>query len=150
MRPLHINTSTDFWDRVGEYAHQGINNDNHMEVQGLNLLENWAVKIKQALIINNSDSDLARTSAAHHGLDVVALESFDLSINLPPQYRDQLTIKNIVVPQSHPREIWHDQLRIMNHRLDYHEVARIFDHMTAWAWIFGQTRTPTVILEANV
>lgn len=150
MKPLSINTSTDSWDHVGDYALQGMNGYNHIEVEGLNFLENWTVRIQQAIIINNSNSDLAQTSAVEHGLKVIEMESFDLSINMPKKYRDELKIKNIVVPQSHHRESWHDQLRIMNHRLEYHEVARIFDHMTAWSWIVGKLRTPTVILEANV
>lgn len=150
MRPLHINTSTDNWDQVSDYAFHGINGQNHMEVEGLNLLENWEVKIEQALVINNSDNDIARKSAAHHGLRVIDIESYDLTCKLPNKYRNELKIKNIVTPQSHLHESWPNQVRIMNHRLDYSEVARIFDHMTAWSWIIGRIRAPAIILEADV
>ena len=150
MRPLHINTSTDNWDHVTDYVLEGINNKNYMQVEGLNLLENWQVKIQHALVINNSDNDIARKSAEYHKLEVREIESYDLTQKLPNDYRDKLKLKNIVIPQSHVLESWPNQVRIMNHRLEYREVARIFDHMTAWSWIISRTRTPAIILEADV
>lgn len=150
MRPLNINTSTDTWDLVADYPLHGINSRNHMEVEGLNLLENWQVKIQHALVINNSDHDIARTSAQSQGLAVHDIESFDLTCKLPNEYRHRLKLKNIVTPGSHLHLSWIDQVRIMNHRLDYSEVTRIFDHMTAWSWIIGKIRTPTIVLEADV
>ena len=151
MRPLYfVNTSTDNWELLAtDYILQGINHMNNMEVQGLNLLENWELKINQVIIINNSNHDIAKKSAEYHNLKITELESYDLTCKLPSEYQSELKLKNIVLPHSHVRESWHDQVRIMNHRLDHSEVARIFDHMTAWSQIVSKIRTPTIILESS-
>jgi len=152
MRPLYfVNTSTDGWSGLGnDYVLQGIKSQNYMEVEGLNLLENWEVKIQQVIIINNSNNDIANKSSVHHKLTITELESYDLTCKLPNEYCNELKLKNILVPRSHAQESWHNQVRIMNHRLDYSEVTRIFDHMTAWSQIVSKIRTPTIILEADV
>ena len=129
-----------------------INPQNDLTVKGLNLEENWSMAIKNAIILGN-DSDQAIKSVELLNLVVEQFESHNLTTTLAPEFRDSVVIRNIVIPSSHAaadQKSWHHQVRLMNHRLEYHEISRIFDHMAAWHHIITKTRVPTVVLESNV
>lgn len=157
MRPLHTRSEYNSdWDYITDHRQRisSVTADNDMEVQGINLQEKWGATVQHALVINNSSSTRARTSAQSHNLTVVDIETHDLTLMLPPEYRDQVKIRNLVIPKGHQlgpdTRSWHHQVRNMNHRLDYREISRIFDHMSAWHYIITVSRTPAVIMEANV
>jgi hypothetical protein len=121
--------------------------DNAMNVEGLSLTSSWKYNIKQAVIIQGPTYQEAIASAVNLGLQATAIESYNILDNMPVYYPN-VDIKNIIVPPSHKESFWINQVRILNHRLDYRDVTRIFNHMTAWYHCISQGE-PTVILESN-
>ena len=140
------------WANITDYR-PAIHFRNDMTVTGMNLVEDWTVEIKHALVIGNGHTLKARWSARLLGLEVTELESHELTTTLPPDYRDRVEIKNMVLPigyQCAHHGVWQDQVRNMNHRLEYREVCRIFDHMSAWHHIITQATGPAIVLEDDV
>ena len=154
MTPLFKLSATADWNFKLTHNLQvsSISPQNDLQVTGINLKENWSMAIKNAIILGNN-SDQAIKSMEFFDLVVDQLESHNLTTTLAPEFRDSVVIRNIVIPLSHAAKdqtSWHHQVRLMNHRLEYHEISRIFDHMAAWYHIITKTRGPTVILESNV
>lgn len=154
MRTLGTGTTSD-WDFLTDHIGRisSIHPKNDMEVTGINLVKNWGATVRHAVIIKNSHSDLAYKSAEFHKLEVIPIETHNLTTSLAVEYRDQVVFKNIVIPSGTPLSngtSWHHQVKNMNHRLEYSEISRIFDHMAAWHHIITVSQTPAVIMESNV
>jgi hypothetical protein len=120
---------------------------NAMNVSGLSLSHSWLYKIKEAAVIQGPDQQGAIDSAVKLNLTVTEFESYNLINHLPAHYQ-KVEIKNIIVPSSYNNTNWVNQIRIMNHRLDYQDVTRIFNHMTVWYHCITQG-APIIVLESN-
>ena len=156
MKELSDKLHNSEWDLMVDHSYRisSVTPNNDLQVDGMNLVDKWTVDIKDALVIKNSPSQQAVTSADKCGLRVRTVDSYDLTTILPAEYQSSVVFKNIVAPPGHPASInktsWHYQVRNMNHRLEYKEISRIFDHMSAWNHIITVSRVPTIILEADV
>ena len=154
MKPVFSISSNDEWDvKIAHNLRSNrVNYYNDLAVKGLNLEESWAMIINRAMVISGEGSELACESARAFGLDVDQIESHNITNTLAAEFRDSLVIGNIVIPLSHAdmdQASWHHQVRLMNHRMEYAEVARVFDHMAVWHHIITRTRVPTIVLESR-
>lgn len=129
---------------------QCINPANDIGITGINLEESWTNDVQNAIVITGVGYESTVESAKANNIAVKVIESHDLTSTLAPEYRDSIEIKNIVIPASHNMGSisWHHQVRLMNHRLEYREVSRVFDHMSAWHHIMTVDRRPTIVLES--
>lgn len=127
----------------------GVNSHNHFNVTGLNLEELWEIDIRNALVITGPGAELAVQSAQDWHLEVDLIESHDLTGSIPIKYRDSIEIQNIMSPTDTDQPSWHHQIRLMNHLLDYREVTRVFDHMSAWYHVITRTQRATIVLEST-
>jgi len=123
-----------------------INPNNAMNVEGLKLISSWKYEITEAAVIQGPGMKDAVTSAESQKLTVKEFNSYNITENLPDHYQ-QVEIKNIIVPEGHTDTAWVNQVRLMNHRLEYYEVARIFDHMAVWNYCITKG-CPIVVLES--
>ena len=154
MKPVFSISSLADWDsKISHNLRSNrVNYYNDLAVKGLNLEESWAMIIDRAMVISGEGSELACESARAFGLDVDQIESHNITNTLAAEFRDSLVIGNIVIPLSHAdvdQTSWHHQVRLMNHRMEYAEVARVFDHMAVWHHIITRTRVPTIVLESR-
>lgn len=120
---------------------------NNMTVGGLQLRSPWEYQRSQAVVISGPTAESAVLSAQAQGLTVQQFESYNLVQQLPESYHAAVEIRDILVPTSHTDTSWVQHVRLLNHRMEYFEVARIFDHMTAWNHCISIGQ-PVVVLES--
>ena len=118
-----------------------------MEVTGLGLSQSWSYAVQSAYIIQGPTFEDAVSSVKQLHLESIEIASFNFQYKLPDYYTG-IEIKNLVVPPEHTGLGWVNHVRLMNHRLEYNEVARIFDHMIAWHYCM-LTGRPSIVLESN-
>ena len=118
-----------------------------MQVTGLGLTQPWERSVQAGFVIRGPKFEGAVASIRAANLESIEIASYNFRDTLPENYKG-VEIKNLIVPPEHKDLGWVNQIRLMNHRLEYHEVARIFDHMTVWhhCMVKGQ---PHIVLEAN-
>jgi len=144
MKPLM--PLSNYWNMLEDHS-MLINPRNEMQVNGLGLINSWDHKINAVSVIQGPGYEAARESARALNLDVAEFASYNFLTNLP-SYCQGVELKNLIIPPAHQSLTWVNQVRLMNHRLEYHEVARVFDHMTIWHHCMVQGR-PHIVLESS-
>jgi hypothetical protein len=118
-----------------------------MNVEGLSFNHSWKFKINEVAVIQGREHRGAIDSAINLKLNVTEFESYNVVDSLPSHYKD-VDVRNIVIPPSYTNSNWVNQIRIMNHRLDYQDISRLFNHMTVWLHCITKG-TPIIVLEST-
>lgn len=118
-----------------------------IDVNGLSFENSWVYEINDAYVLRGPTFELATKSAQELALLVTEFDSFNLK-EVNPECYEKIDIKNILVPEKYKHLDWLNRIRIMSHRLEYADVARILNHMVAWFYCTTKG-TPTIILESN-
>lgn len=146
MKPLMPETRVR--DPILDNHRQSINMFNVTDVQGLRLENTWHRDHGLVAIIQGPSMSRARKSAENIELPVKEFQSFNFLDQLTTTDTRGIEIRNIVIPHAYRDQDmeWVNHVRIMNHRLEYPEVARVLTHMTIWNHCVV-TGTPLIILE---
>ena len=122
-----------------------------LQVSGLNLENKYDSKINKVCVIEGSTSHSTIKNLENFNYySLVLFESFNYKERkkLCRKDKEELSIKQIVLPEIYKDADWINHIRLRNHNLSYDEVCRVLNHMMVWHYSIHKQEA-VVVLEGD-
>jgi hypothetical protein len=122
-----------------------------LQVSGINLENKYNNKINKVCVIDGptSDSTMKNVESFNY-YSLVVFHSFNYKERkkLCKKDKEDLKIKEIVVPEIYKDAEWINHVRLRNHNLSYDEVCRVLNHMMIWHYSMHKQEA-VIVLEGD-